>query len=105
MGKKEENRDFVCIVCGKQVTRIRFGSYRNHCPVCLSSVHVDENPGDRKSTCHGMMRAVAMRFHSKKGWQIVHRCTKCHVEKLNKIVENDIQSDDWSKIIEISKRR
>ena len=106
MGKKEENTDFVCIACERYVTRLHSGSYRNHCPFCLSSLHVDGAvPGDRNSSCHGVMIACGLHFHTKKGWQIVHRCTKCHVEKINKIVENDVQSDDWSKIIEISKSR
>lgn len=104
MGRKEENQDFVCVVCKNLVTRLQFGSYRNHCPFCLSSLHVDRDlPGDRKSACHGVMKAFGMRFHTKKGWQIVHRCTKCGVEKLNKIVEGNLQPDDWSKIVELSK--
>lgn len=87
MGKKEENTDFVCIACKRYVTRLRSGGYRNHCPFCLSSLHVDRVvPGDRNSSCHGVMIACRLHFHTKKGWQIVHRCTKCHVEKLNKIV-------------------
>lgn len=104
MGRKEENQDFICIVCQKQVTRLQCGSYRNHCPFCLSSLHVDRDlPGDRKSTCHGVMEASGVRFHTKKGWQIVHKCKKCHAEKVNKIVEDDLQSDDWNKIINLSK--
>ena len=106
MGKKEENTDFVCITCKRYVTRVRFGSYRNHCPFCLSSIHVDRViPGDRTSSCHGIMEAYKLHFHTKKGWQIVHRCIKCHVEKINKIVEIDVQPDDWNKIIELSKNR
>jgi hypothetical protein len=103
VGRKEENQDFICIVCKKHVMRLRFGSYRNHCPFCLSSLHVDKDfPGDRKNNCYGSMKAVRMYFHTKKGWQIVHRCTLCGVEKFNKIVEHDAQPDDWNKIIEIS---
>ena len=29
--------------------------HRNHCPNCLSSLHVDEEPGDRASDCGGIM--------------------------------------------------
>lgn len=103
MGKKEENTDFVCSLCHKEVKRIVSGSYRNHCPFCLSSVHLDNcYPGDRKSSCFGIMRAIASRFHSKKGWQIIHKCTECGVEKINKIVENDPQRDDWEKIVALT---
>ncbi|WDF05905.1 RNHCP domain-containing protein [Shouchella hunanensis] len=31
------------------------GSYRNHCPFCLYSKHQDIIPGDRASTCGGLM--------------------------------------------------
>lgn len=103
MGRKEENRDFVCVVCKKQVTRLMFGSYRNHCPFCLSSLHVDEAlPGDRKSSCYGIMKACGVYFHTKKGWQIMHRCVNCHAEKMNKIVDKDLQPDDWDQIVELS---
>ena len=39
---------FTCRVCGRLVTPQGAGSgHRNHCPNCLSSLHVDEEPGDR----------------------------------------------------------
>ncbi|MBA2368181.1 MAG: RNHCP domain-containing protein [Candidatus Protochlamydia sp.] len=83
--------------------RLQHGSYRNHCPFCLSSLHVDEKiPGDRKSSCQGIMKASQSRYTGKKGWQIVHVCLKCGQKKLNLIAEGDVQSDDWSKIIELS---
>ena len=44
--------DFVCTVCGQQVEG---NGYTNHCPKCLSSLHVDINPGDRASSCYGVM--------------------------------------------------
>lgn len=100
MGRKEENQSFECIVCKKQVTALSYGSYRNHCPFCLTSLHVDQDlPGDRRSTCQGVMQAIHVRLHTKKGWQIVHKCTKCHAEKCNKIVENDALPDDWDQIM------
>ena len=34
--------------------------HRNHCPNCLSSLHVDEEPGDRASDCGGIMEPVAV---------------------------------------------
>lgn len=103
MGKKEENTDFICVVCFKYVMSLQHGSYRNHCPFCLSSLHVDDvTPGDRDSTCLGIMKAHRLSFKGKKGWQIIHKCMRCSVEKLNKIAEGDVQSDDWMKIIKLS---
>jgi len=54
--KKEEN--FVCEICEKEVVG---SGYRNHCPSCLYSLHVDvEVPGDRMSTCQGIMEPTGI---------------------------------------------
>lgn len=45
---------FVCAHCGKKVEPLGYTS-RNHCPFCLWSLHVDENPGDRACECGGEM--------------------------------------------------
>ena len=45
---------FTCKVCGRLCTPENAGSdHRNHCPNCLSSLHVDIEPGDRESDCGG----------------------------------------------------
>ena len=41
------NQSFTCANCGAAVSPLAGGGYRNHCPVCLHSLHVDVNPGDR----------------------------------------------------------
>lgn len=42
------NDTFTCKVCGRLCTPQEAGSdHRNHCPNCLSSLHVDIEPGDR----------------------------------------------------------
>ncbi|MFZ1989686.1 MAG: RNHCP domain-containing protein [Alphaproteobacteria bacterium] len=94
MAKDAENRGFICISCGAQVQPLSNGSYRNHCPVCLSSVHVDILPGDRASKCGGLMRAAGLAYKSGKGWQIVHRCERCGVRRANKVAENTQQADN-----------
>lgn len=46
---------FSCKACGALVTPEGAASrHRNHCPHCLSSLHVDEEPGDRACTCRGL---------------------------------------------------
>lgn len=103
MGKKEENTGFICKNCCQVVLPLQNGGYRNHCPFCLSSLHVDESfPGDRKSSCLGLMEAVGVRCCKNKGWQIIHRCKTCGVERVNKIAERDVQSDNWAKIVGLS---
>lgn len=52
---------FTCKNCGRVVVPEGAGStHRNHCPNCLCSLHVDEEPGDRASACGGLMEPVAV---------------------------------------------
>ena len=34
--------------------------HRNHCPNCLISLHLDNEPGDRAADCGGQMEPVAV---------------------------------------------
>lgn len=77
--------DFTCEHCG---THVSGNGYTNHCPQCLYSKHVDNNPGDRESNCGGMMRPVSI--ESKKDYYIItHRCEKCGKEIRQRSSEND----------------
>ncbi|MDR0326494.1 MAG: RNHCP domain-containing protein [Oscillospiraceae bacterium] len=89
MSRKTENTGFICAYCGADVQPLTNGSYRNHCPQCFYSIHIDDYPGDRASDCLGLMVPSGVRYHSKKGWQIVHRCQKCGVEKVNRTAPDD----------------
>jgi hypothetical protein len=62
--------------------------YTNHCPQCLWSKHVDVFPGDRKEECGGMMEPIRVEVKNRE-YTIIHKCTKCGVEKPNKAVEDD----------------
>ena len=56
---------FTCKVCGRPVSPDAAGSaHRNHCPNCLTSLHVDE-------------------------WAVIHRCRRC-----GKLDSNRIAADD-----------
>lgn len=102
MARDNENRGFICRQCGAQVRALSNGSYRNHCPVCLASVHVDVRPGDRASDCGGLMRAVGLAYRRKKGWQIVHRCTRCGFQGANRIADDSVQPDDVRAVAKLS---
>ena len=76
---------FVCKVCGRTVIPENAGSdHRNHCPDCLSSLHVDIDPGDRASDCGGIMEPVAVLV--RKG---IHRCKRCGVLHSNRVAADD----------------
>lgn len=93
------NEGFTCVHCIRDVLPLNNGSSRNHCPFCFTSLHLDIVPGDRLSTCKGIMVAISLKYHSKKGHQFIHKCQKCHAIHINKIAENCVQPDDMDKII------
>ena len=52
---------FNCKVCGRPVVPAGAASdHRNHCPNCLSSLHLDDEPGDRAADCGGIMDAIGV---------------------------------------------
>ena len=102
MSQKKENTGFVCLNCGLHVVKCTNGSYRNHCPECLYSLHVDNRPGDRSSGCGGLMKPERIIYHARKGYQIVHRCEECGAHSTNRIAELTRQADDWDMVISLS---
>lgn len=95
MSRNIENSGFICLNCKRTVVPISNGSYRNHCPFCLYSLHVDdEMPGDRLSQCRELMEPIGIRYHSKKGYQILHRCTQCRKLQYNIISNSPSQPDN-----------
>ena len=94
MSRKNENTGFTCENCGGMVQPLDNGSYRNHCPFCLYSKHIDILPGDRREKCGGLMAPVGLRYKPGKGYQIIHRCLKCGAERVNKAATDTTQPDD-----------
>jgi len=79
---------FICAKCGEQVAP-HGRTARNHCPVCLSSLHVDVVPGDRASTCGGIMLAIGL---EKRGadFYIMHHCQRCsHTRSNHALLDGD----------------
>lgn len=86
---------FTCAVCGAVVVPEHAGSgHRNHCPRCLSSVHVDNRPGDRASLCGSVMEPIGVWVRKNGEWALIHRCSTC-----GKIVSNRIAADDNSVLL------
>ncbi len=88
---KAINDGFICEFCQKKVDPIVYGgSYRNHCPYCLYSKHVDgQTPGDRLSGCLGLMKPIGV-FTRKTGeYVLIHQCLKCKFERYNRIAGDD----------------
>ena len=93
---------FVCAHCGKTVEPLGFTS-RNHCPFCLWSLHVDINPGDRANECRGQMEPIRTEPDPKKGFVIIHQCTRCGQICRNRAAhEAKVQPDNRSLLIRLT---
>ena len=81
---------FVCEQCGRAVPGRAPGTeHRNHCPLCLWSVHVDMKPGDRRSGCRGHMEPIGVSVRDGNEWSVIHRCRKCGIVRVNRIAGDD----------------
>lgn len=87
---------FVCKKCGIEVEG---DGYTNHCTECFTSMHVDINPGDRASTCCGLMFVKDIILNHG-AWVLVHKCEKCGYIRNNKVQSEDNQE----KLAELKKK-
>ena len=92
------DESFKCIVCGKYVDKLNYTA-RDHCPYCLSSIHIDINPGDRSSDCLGILIPIDIEKSKKDTYKIIYKCNKCGMIKKNKTANDD----NFDKILEIMK--
>ena len=85
-----EQRPFTCIHCRCKVDPRSFGTrHRNHCPHCLWSRHVDDEPGDRRCPCRSPMEPVGVEVRGGGEWALIHRCVGCGQLKTNRIAGDD----------------
>jgi len=78
---------FVCNNCGFMVEPLNYTA-RDHCPKCLYSIHIDNNPGDRACECKGALIPVGIKMKSLE-YKIVYKCQKCGQRKINKAANDD----------------
>jgi predicted RNA-binding Zn-ribbon protein involved in translation (DUF1610 family) len=84
---------FTCVACGREVPPgSRLG--RDHCPWCLRSLHVDVVPGDRASSCGGILDPVGVEVGGRPGMVIQYRCRKCGYVHRNRAMLDGSVPDD-----------
>ena len=88
---------FTCANCGRAVEPLRYTS-RNHCPYCLSSLHLDVNPGDRAADCGGIMDPISAEPDARRGFILTHKCQVCGAIRRNKAADDD----DRNKLIRLT---
>lgn len=79
---------FTCFNCQTKVKPLGYTA-RDHCPNCLYSLHLDINPGDRKSTCKGILKPVGIEKSKKDNYKILYKCEKCGYLTKNKAAIDD----------------
>ncbi|MEX1997435.1 MAG: RNHCP domain-containing protein [Candidatus Andersenbacteria bacterium] len=83
------NEGFVCAHCGTQVPPAH-GTFRNHCPLCLTSRHVDDTiPGDRAAICHGLMSTISIEGSDPDTVTLVQQCVVCGMRRRNRRAPDD----------------
>jgi hypothetical protein len=79
--------------CGRCRLDVSMGApgtaFRNHCPNCLWSRHLDRSPGDRAADCGSLMEPIAITVRGDGEWVLVHRCTGCDIVHLNRTTSDD----------------
>jgi len=99
---KREDGGFKCVSCKNWVNGSRESSgvnNRNHCPLCLVSLHVDLiKTGDRLATCRSRMVAIGLTFkkvnkrypgEAQGELMLIHRCTGCGKININRVAGDD----------------
>jgi len=81
------DENFICLNCGNNVKRLEY-SARDHCPFCLYSMHLDNNPGDRSAMCGGLLVPFDIEKLSD-NYKIIYKCEKCGAIKKNKTARDD----------------
>ncbi|GAA2071617.1 RNHCP domain-containing protein [Streptomyces albiaxialis] len=87
----EGGESFRCVGCALAVPMAAPGTaHRNHCPHCLTSLHVDRRvPGDRASDCRGRMTALGLSVRADGEWSLIHHCVACGELSANRIAGDD----------------
>ncbi|GAA3687628.1 RNHCP domain-containing protein [Nonomuraea antimicrobica] len=82
---------FRCVGCRLDVPMSAPGTaHRNHCPHCLTSLHLDHRvPGDRRAGCRGRMAALSVTVRPDGEWLIIHCCQSCGGLSANRIAGDD----------------
>ena len=82
------DEEFICEVCKRKVNKLNTTA-RDHCPYCLSSKHLDINPGDRSANCGGILKPIDIEKSKKDTLKIIYKCNKCGIIKKNKTAIDD----------------
>lgn len=88
------NDSFTCEACGVVVPPAP-ETFRNHCPECLTSKHVDSAlPGDRAAVCGGLMPTIRIEGTDPDNLDLIQECLHC-----GKTAHNRTSPDDNRQVV------
>lgn len=89
--RPDGTEEFKCGHCRAFIgPTVSGGRFRNHCPLCLWSKHVDRShPGDRASACRSLMQPIGVTTRSNGEQMLIHRCLGCGAERRNRVAADD----------------
>jgi hypothetical protein len=89
--RDNSGESFRCCGCRLDVSFVAPGTaHRNHCPNCLTSLHVDSwIPGDRRSACRGRMVPLSLSVRPDGEWMLIHSCLACDELSANRVAGDD----------------
>jgi hypothetical protein len=63
-------------------------------------------PGDRAAHCYGLMGCIAVEHDARRGWMLVHCCTRCGSVRRNKAAVGDpLQPDRFEELLRVAEER
>ncbi|MBQ1084642.1 RNHCP domain-containing protein [Nocardiopsis sp. B62] len=81
---------FGCVLCGLSVSLLGSdGTPRDHCPSCLTSLHVHDQVEGGVCDCEGRMTPISVVVARDGRWRLVHRCVRC-----DELSESAVAADD-----------
>ena len=66
-----------------------FSSFGSPCFCGTTSLHLDDEPGDRSADCGGIMDAIGVWVRKNGEWAVIHRCRRCGRLSSNRTAGDD----------------
>ena len=73
-GIKDQIKTYRCLNCGWTSLFSETESMPDHCPNCLSGIHVED---EEENECGGILEPVGIWVKTDDSWEIVQRCRTC----------------------------
>lgn len=80
------NQIYKCPVCGWSPSESELNNDWEHCPNCLSSIHLEDEEGFE---CGGTLEPISIWVKLDATWDIIQRCRLCGELNITQMSEDD----------------